>query len=223
MEFTLLGAAAVALGAAWLGLSRAGAPERADLRNAVVGAVIAGLATGRIWAMLATGVNPLTHPTDILIVRGGVATGAATLGALAFLAVSRRADLWRQLDLIAPAALLGLAGWHAGCVVRGTCLGTPTGLPWGMTAPGSTIARHPVEIYAALLFLAAAVALHLLRSRRSGLWTGGALLAAAAIRLATEPMRPALGDDVRLLYAGGVLAALVLLGWRLRAAHPPPD
>ena len=39
------------------------------------------------FTMIGDGVNPLTHPADIVIIRGGVATGPAALAALATVAI----------------------------------------------------------------------------------------------------------------------------------------
>ena len=73
----------------------------------------------------------MTNPADILIVRGGVHTGAATIGAIvAYLWAIK----WRPgyLDATAPAALAGLAGWHGGCLWRGGLSGTGILSPMGL-------------------------------------------------------------------------------------------
>ena len=103
--------------------------------------------------MISDGVNPLTNPGDIIIVRAGVATGPAALAALAVLIALARTEIVVVADGLAAAALGGLAGWHAGCLARDACLGTPSDLPWALSLEGSDITRHPVEIYAAALFL----------------------------------------------------------------------
>lgn len=220
MEFTLLGAGLIAMAALWATLRLAAArPEAADLGNIAVGAVVVGMLTGRVWAMLAAGTNPIGHPTDLLIVRGGVDTLGASLGALAALAWSLRSDL-RRLDLIAPAALAGIAGWHAGCLVRGSCLGTATGLPWGITADGSTIPRHPVEVYAFLALVVAVVVVARWVSRRPGVRFGTALALASLIRLATEPLRVSLRGGMTAVYALGVAVGAVVVivaHWRARS------
>lgn len=223
MEFTLLAAAAIALGVVWLCLRLSAPADRSDLWNGAVSAVIAGIAFGRVWAMVRSGVNPVTNPGDLLIVRGGVDPAGATIGAVATLVVSLRSNLWPRLDALAPAAVAGLAGWHAGCVVRGACLGTPTGLPWGLAAPGSAITRHPVEIYATLLLLAGAVLVARRRGRPSGTTAALGFTLAAIVRLATEPLRTALSDEVRLLYAIGVVAGVGVLVWRWRTRAATPD
>ena len=228
MEFSLLGAALVAVAAAgavlWWEWRRDRDAAIRHLGDLLMTSAIVGVAVGRIASMLAGGTNPLTHPGDILIVRGGVATGPAAAAALIAAGFGARKDLWRILDAAAPAALAGLAGWHAGCVLTASCAGTPTGLPWGISVGGG-IARHPVEIYAALLLAAGVAAL--LYARRygpaRGVLVGAALAWAGIVRLATEPLRLGLGTGPGPWYAAGIAAGLgIVLGSivRSRAAQP---
>lgn len=216
MEFGLLAAAVLALGALRLALL----PEGADagrLWDLALTATIAGLATGRLTAMVASGVNPLTHPLDILVVRGGVSSVAATFGVLAMAAWRSRDDLWATLDALAAPALYALAGWHAGCVFTGSCLGTATDLPWGVAATAGSVPRHPTEAYAAVLLLVAATAVWLLRRNgrtRAGVLVSAAAVAVAAIRLATEPLRASFGSGRTTSYAIGLALSVGLLAWR---------
>lgn len=207
MEFSLLWAALTAVAAAWLGLRiwDEHLPERP--MDHLIAAVVIGLVAGRLVAMIGDGVNPLTHPADIIIVRGGVETVAA---AVAFIA----ALLWGArktpgaVDAMAPAVLLGLAGWHAGCVWRDTCLGTPSELPWAWAQTGSLVTRHPVEVYAAAGLVVGAIVVSRVGWRP---WAraGVALGVAAGIRLITEPLRPSLSGGPVLWYAAGILVGAV--------------
>ena len=122
MEFTLLWAALTGVFFAWGGtrLWPEGLPDHATDR--MVGAAAAGLLIGRLVAMTLQGTSPLLHPGDILIVRGGVHTAAATVGALGVYLWAVKGQI-RFLDATAAAAVLGLAGWHAGCLWRNMCLG----------------------------------------------------------------------------------------------------
>jgi len=216
MEFSLLGAALIGVGLVYAVLyweARRGiaADCTRDLWDIALSAAVVGLLVGRLAAMVSNGVNPLTHPADILIVRGGVATGPAAVAALATTAWLGRSELWRVADGLSAASLAGLGGWHAGCLVRGTCLGTPSDLPWAVAQSGSTITRHPVEIYAAIVLVAGAVILALLRYRSSlmpGAAAGTALVVASAVRLATEPLRPAIGNGPVGWYVLGVVAGM---------------
>lgn len=227
MEFRLLGAAALAVLVVYavLRLEAGGgnAPGSARrLGDIALGSVVAGLIAGRLAAMILGGTNPIAHPGDILIVRGGVDPGVASLAALAALGVSARTDPWRIADGLAPAALAGLGGWHAGCVVRDTCLGTASNLPWAVAGPDSAVTRHPVEMYAALLLALAAGGLILWKRRPppAGIIGGTALFLAAAIRLATEPLRLTIGGGPEIWYAAGMTAGVGIAAgrwWRGRS------
>jgi prolipoprotein diacylglyceryltransferase len=226
MEFTLLGAALLGLASSWLALrlERKEKPDRALDR--LIGAGVVGMLAGRLWAMISSGNNPLTHLGDVIIVRGGVDTGVASLAALLSVGWSLRTRL-HLLDGLAAAALAGLAGWQAGCLLRGTCLGTATELPWGVPLAGSTVGRHPVEIYTA--FLLAIGAIVLVRTRLApGAASGLAVAWAGAARLVTQPMRPSLGAGPVLWYVAAVVVGLgvvtVTLGAGIlgRSNHLPP-
>lgn len=215
MEFTLLYAALTAAAATWLALRITGRGEETDV---LLGAAVVGLLVGRLTAMVAAGVNPLTSPLDVLVVRGGVDTAGATIGALASLVWAYRGDPAR-LDAVAPAVLAGLAGWHGGCVWRGTCLGAAADVPWGWALPGSEIVRHPVELYAAAgLVVAALVAWKL--PDRPGTRAGFALAAAGGVRLLTQPLRPSLTGGPIWWYVAAVVAGLVVMAVPFERLRP---
>jgi prolipoprotein diacylglyceryltransferase len=165
---------------------------------------------GRLASMVAAGVNPVTHPFDILLVRGGVDTATASIGALAALAWTSRDHLPTTFDLLAPAAVAGVAGWHAGCLWRGTCLGTATDLPWGMTVEGSSVLRHPVELYTAAVMIVAAAVISRLPARPL-LATGAGLTAVAAARLVTEPLRLSVVGGPVATYLAGAAIGIILV------------
>lgn len=210
MEFTLLWAALTAFTAALvtIRLTRPAVPDRPFDR--LIGAAVAGIAVGRLAAVLMQGTNPLTNPGELLIIRGGVDTVFASLSGVAVLAWPLR-RMPAALDCLAPAVLAALAGWHGGCLWRSTCLGTISDLPWAWALPGSDVTRHPVELYAAILLLA-------------GVWTTKAITghpgtaAAVAVfwaglaRLATEPLRPGLGANLSWFYALATVTGLVAAG-----------
>lgn len=212
MEFTLLAAALTAAVAVWAAtriLVRTGRLEGGPDRpaDALLGAAAGGLFVGRVAAMIGDGINPITHPGDLLVVRAGVDTGFATVGALAALAWAFRGRLPAVADDLAPAALAGLAGWHAGCVWRGTCLGTVSDLPWAWAQTPGGATRHPVELYAAAAFLLAAVIVARL-PRLPWLPSSVALALAGVVRLVTQPIRPSLtGGPVWWYGAAAILGA----------------
>ncbi|MEX2424521.1 MAG: prolipoprotein diacylglyceryl transferase family protein [Acidimicrobiia bacterium] len=223
MELTLLAAALTGAAAVWVTnrlLARRVEVDRPT--DALIGAAAVGLAVGRVAAMIGTGVNPLLRPGDILIVRGGVSTVFATLGALATLAWTHRHRLPTALDQLAPAALAGLAGWHGGCLWRGTCLGTVSDVPWAMTSAGTAVTRHPVELYAAIGMVVAAVLVAGFPTRP---WTatGLGIAAAGGVRALTEPLRVSISGGPVEWYLAAVAVGVVIAvaGHRLTRTRPP--
>ncbi|KAA3641832.1 MAG: hypothetical protein DWP92_00500, partial [Armatimonadetes bacterium] len=110
MEYSLLVAAAIAVGAFWLMVrweaKRGNAAGCAlDIWDAGITSAIVGVFIGRLAAMISSGINPLTDPGQILLVRSGVSTVGAALGALATYVLLARRDFVCGLDAIAPAAL----------------------------------------------------------------------------------------------------------------------
>ncbi len=214
MEFSLLGAAAIGVFGFWIMIrweaKRGNAAGCAvDLWDSGLVAAIAGLFIGRIVSMIQTGVNPLTEPLQIMLMRSGVSTVAVVIGALLVFSYLARDALVDAADGIAPAALMGLAGWYAGCLATGSCLGAESSLPWAVALPGSQITRHPVEIYAAIGMALVSIALALWKQYgrpAPGSVAGLAVLSASVIRLATEPLRISLTGGPTLLYSVGVLA-----------------
>lgn len=229
MEFSLLWAAFGGVGALSLALRFMGRRDPSlcvrDLWEIAITAGVVGLAVGRLVAMVKGGTNPLAHPGDILLVRAGVDTAAASVAALLSAAWLTRANPAEQLDGLAPAAVFGLAGWQAGCLFREACLGTPSSLPWAWAQSGSGITRHPVELYAALLLGVSAWLLFRLRSSHPPPWliAGLALAAAGLVRLVTEPLRPSLLAGAEWWYAGAVAAGVLGAAWAATHKGSAPD
>ena len=221
MEFTLLWAALTAALLAWVGLRLwpEHLPEHGFDR--LLTAAVSGLFVGRLVAMVTQGINPVLSPGDILILRGGVHTGAATATFLLVLWWGNRRDPLGA-DAVAAAALLGLAGWHGGCLWRGACLGSASDLPWAWVLDGSTVTRHPVEVYAALALALGAWGVSRL-GWRPFLKVGSALAIASLVRLLTEPLRPSLSGGPVAWYLTGAALGLVLvaIGPRLARALDP--
>lgn len=231
MEFTLLTAAAVAAGATWATLrweARRGnaADCTRDLWDLALTSAVVGVAVGRLAAMIGDGVNPAANLGDVIIVRAGVATGPAAIAALAWVAWSARRELAIVADGIAAAALAGLGAWHGSCLLREACLGSASDLPWAYAQPGSTITRHPVELYAAILLVLSAAALARVRMRglAGGVAAGVALAVAGAVRLGTEPLRPSLGGGPTLWYLAAIAVGIgvVVASVRTRSGSKPP-
>jgi prolipoprotein diacylglyceryltransferase len=233
MEFTLLGAAAIAVAAFWLMLrweaKRGNAAGCAvDLWDAGLVSAITGVLVGRLVSMVQAGISPIADPAQIILIRSGVSTTGVVIGTIVVFAFLARRDPVVAADAIAPAALVGLAGWHAGCLVTGSCLGIESSLPWALTLPGSDVTRHPVELYAAVGLLIAGIGLALWKQHGRpplGSIAGTAVLAASAIRLATEPLRISLAGGPIYLYAAGVVigAAMIVASFILRSRQPKAE
>jgi prolipoprotein diacylglyceryltransferase len=218
MEFTLLFAVLTAVAFLWAS-SRLFARRLTEIPHAVdtlIGVASIGLFAGRIGAMILDGVNPITNPFQIILVRAGVDTAIAATAAVMALLWTTRARIPGWIDALAPMAVAGVAGWHGGCVWRGTCLGAASDLPWAFALPGSSVTRHPVEIYAALAMLTWALIVNRL-PMRPWLPTGAAVAGLALVRLATEPVRPSLDGGPVWFYGFALVAGvgLGLLGDRL--------
>ncbi len=231
MEFTLLFAAILGvLGLygflRWEGKRGNAAGCSRSLWDIALTAVVVGIFMGRLAAMITDGVNPLANPGDIIIVRAGVATGPAAAAALMTMAALSGRELAVVADGLAAAALGGLAGWHAGCLARDACLGTPSELPWAYSLDGSSISRHPVELYAAALLLVggAALAAYKAYGRPPSLTPTGIALAVAGIaRLLTEPMRPSLGITPEIWYWSAVAGGIALVGYTRATTRVSPQ
>jgi prolipoprotein diacylglyceryltransferase len=223
MEFGLLAAVVLALGAAWSMIQVTVAPgQRRATFDRILTAAVVGLFVGRTGAMVLAGTNPITHPVDLLIIRGGVDTGLAATGAVLGFAWTARRDLWRLADDAGPAALTGLAGWHFGCLIGGSCLGTPSTLPWAWSLSPGSVPRHPTEIYAAVALVGIAALIVALRGRLTptGVIASLSLAGAAAIRLATEPLRLTIGDGPEKWYLAGLIVGIALTARRFVGRAP---
>lgn len=227
MEFTLLGSAAMAVGGFWLMLRWEAKRGNAagcslDLWDAGLTAGAVGLLVGRLAAMILVGISPIAEPAQIILVRSGVSTPAAAIAAVLTFAFLARRSLLESSDAIGPSVLAGLAGWHAGCLATGSCLGTVSELPWSRSIAGSDVTRHPVELYAVLLYLVASIGIATWKQRGRpplGAPAGLALAAAGAVRLLTESMRISLSGGPIWLYASAVLAGLGLALWSILHAR----
>ncbi len=221
MEFTLLAAAAMGVGGFWLMLKWEAKRGNAagcslDLWDAGLTSGAVGLLVGRLVAMAQVGINPFGDPSQIILVRSGVSTAGASIAALLMFGFLARTSLLASADAIGPSALAGLAGWHAGAVVIGTWLGAVSDLPWAQAVDGSDITRHPVELYAAALFLVAAFALATWKQKGRpslGAPAGLSLASAGGVMLTTEPVRISLTGGPIWLYGSAVLAGLALTLW----------
>jgi phosphatidylglycerol---prolipoprotein diacylglyceryl transferase len=98
----------------------------------------------------------LAHPLDIFkITEGGMSFHGACLGTLlAGWWFCRRMDIdfWKAADLYVATVPIGLFFGRIGNFINGELYGRVSDLPWAMAFPlGGAVARHPSQLYEALL------------------------------------------------------------------------
>ena len=145
--------------------------------DAVIWVGAAALVGGRVLYIVQNELGSLgQHPQHFLMVwMGGLSFYGGLIGAIVALVVFARRRALSPLiafDIAAPAAAIGQAIGHMGCLIGGDSYGIPTDLPWAVVyanpaamAPQG-IPLHPTQAYEAILlgFLFA------------GLWLGRDLL-----------------------------------------------
>ncbi|MBI2778118.1 MAG: prolipoprotein diacylglyceryl transferase [Chloroflexi bacterium] len=157
----------------------------------------AALVGGRVLYVIQNELGTLaSDPAHVAMVwMGGLSFYGALGGALLALAVIARQQGLRLavlLDVAAPAAAIGQAIGHLGCLISGDSYGVPTALPWAVvyTNPNAVaplgIGLHPTQAYEAILLGALFVGLWLGRARLAplgdGTVAGAYLLGLAAVR-----------------------------------------
>jgi phosphatidylglycerol---prolipoprotein diacylglyceryl transferase len=153
----------------------------------------------------------LTHPLEILHTwDGGMSFHGGFLGVvLACLIYGRLKGktLDRMLDLGAAAVPVGLGLGRLANFVNAELWGRSSDMPWAVIFPGDTLARHPSQLYEAVLeglvlFLAVRIATHRFGAlkhpgRASGIFALGYALSRILVEFFREP-------DSFLGYFGGV-------------------
>ncbi|MBA3877227.1 MAG: prolipoprotein diacylglyceryl transferase [Anaerolinea sp.] len=234
----LVVAAAVAI---WLARQE-GARRGIDPATISDGAIwvgLAALAGGRLLYVAQNELGSLAaQPALVLMVwMGGLSFYGGLAGALVALAVfARRRGLpiLATLDVAAPAAAIGQAIGHLGCLIGGDSYGLPTDLPWAViySNPGALapqgIPLHPTQAYEAIALAILFAGLWLGRERLSRLGTGVIaatyLAGLATIRfglffLRDEPAAFLGLKTAQLIGVGTVILAVVLFIAARRSRH----
>lgn len=165
--------------------------------DAVIWVGVAALVGGRLLYVVQNELGSVAdHPAHLFMVwMGGLSFYGGLIAGLVALAVfARRRGLpvLAVFDVAAPAAVIGQAIGHLGCLVGGDSYGIPTNLPWaviyqnpGAMAPQG-IPLHPTQAYEAILLGLLFVGLWLGRGRLGRIGDGTVaavyLLGLAAIR-----------------------------------------
>lgn len=192
----LVVAAGVAIGIARREAQRRGL-RREIVSDAAIWVGVGALVGGRVLYVVQNELGSLaTHPTHLVMVwMGGLSFYGGLVGAIVALAVFTRRrgiSLLVALDVAAPAAAIGQAIGHVGCLIGGDSYGVATDLPWaviyrnpGAMAPQG-IPLHPTQAYEAILLTILFVGLWLGRERLTrfgdGAVAGAYLLGLSAIR-----------------------------------------
>ena len=98
----------------------------------------------------------IDHPLEIFVLwHGGMSFHGGAVGtfALGYWAMRRRGlPFLTMADLIIPTAPIGIFFGRIGNFINGELYGRPTTVPWAMVFPeGVVVARHPSQLYEALL------------------------------------------------------------------------
>jgi len=192
----LVAAAAIAIWVAQREGRRRGI-DSGVVSDAVIWVGGAALLGGRLLYVVQNELGSLAaHPTHLLMVwMGGLSFYGGLIGGLLALIVfarRRRIPVLATFDIAAPAAAIGQAIGHLGCLIGGDSYGVPTDLPWAVIyrnpnamAP-TGVPLHPTQAYEAILLAALFVGLWLGRERLGrlgdGAIAGAYLLGLAVIR-----------------------------------------
>ena len=188
------------------------------------GALLIGVAAGRLTAVAIDDPGSLTSLSDLLIVRSGVEFWAGVLAGLAWIAIQARRDQVapaERLAAITTPALVAWACYEATCVLRDGCPGPVSGL--GLRPEGLLHKMLPIGLMVAAAAAGAAAGLRWLHRRgMSGLQTLTlALVALATIRSVASIWLPHIGSGLTRQHltsiAVGVVASVTFVLLRIQA------
>ena len=141
-------------------ITGAGAWSRRDIEDILFLGVMGVVIGGRLgYCLFYKPGYYLSHPLEIFAVwQGGMSFHGGMLGVLVsqlWFARSRHRPWLQVMDFIAPCVPTGLAAGRVGNFINGELWGrfSAPDLPWGMVFPGSgsTLPRHPSQVYQFLL------------------------------------------------------------------------
>lgn len=181
----------------------------------------------------------LAHPLDVFMLsEGGMSFHGGLVGAVVGGCIACRAcklSIPTMCDLGAIAAPLGLFFGRCANFVNGELWGKPTDLPWGVVfATGGNVARHPSQLYEAVLeglviFCVLFALSRRMPARPQGTFMGGFLVMYGVFRFLIEFVRV---PDAQLGYLFGpvtmgqllslplVVAGVAVIVWSRRTHQP---
>lgn len=187
-------------------------PNALDIDDFLTWAVIGVLLGGRLgYVLFYQPSYYLSEPLEALkIWKGGMSFHGGLLGvAVSMLAFSkvRKINVFGLSDIICAAAPIGLFFGRMANFVNAELYGKVTTLPWGVNFPNVVGARHPSQIYEAILEGAVLfiVLFFLIRSPKvkTGAVTGAFLLGYGVFRALVEFVRE---PDVQIGLVGGFIS-----------------
>jgi len=205
-------------------------PLRDQFENLNVILILSVIVGGRLGYVLFYNLPYyLEHPLEIPATwSGGMSFHGAAIGLLAgglLFCRWHRINFLATADLYAATVPIGLGLGRIGNFINGELFGKPTALPWGMVFPGGgPVARHPSQLYEALLEGAVLfVLLWLLRKRpwqNRRWWPHGSILSLFLVgyglfRFGVEFVRqpdPQVGLVFSMFSMGQVLSAIMIAG-----------
>ncbi len=157
----------------------------------IAGVVVGGRAGWWIFYRRSGGVEPWYEPFAVwhggMSFHGGLAGVAVVLIVWAW---AKKAPLWNIADAAALVTPVGLFFGRVANFINAELVGRPTDLPWGVIFPGDTVARHPSQLYEALLegllLLLILRAVHTWRRPAEGRLAALFLIGYGAVRFAVE-------------------------------------
>ena len=191
--------------------------------DVAIGALVIGIAVGRLAAMAIDGAGSLTNISDLLIIRSGVEFWPGAAAGLAWVAVGARRDHVspaERLAAITAPALVAWACYEATCLLRDGCPGPVSSV--GLRPTGLVQRMFPISLGVAVAAVGAAALVR--RWHRRGLpdlqVIAATLIALATIRSVSSIWLPHIGDGLtrqhRTSIAVAVIASIGFVALRLR-------
>jgi len=177
-----------------------------------LGPTFAGLAVGRITTLALDDPSSIGSISDMLIIRSGVEFWPGVATAIAIVMVSAHLGLVspsRRIAELAPLAMVGYAGYEAGCIFRDGCFGPDTAL--GLRPPGLSTTMLPIGWFMAVGVAVAAVGVHRLGTRGTSTFVVvlAAAFAVASVRAVGSIWLPHVGDGLTRQHRTSIAVAAI--------------